>query len=381
MRFSRRRFVRSLGVGAAAGTVAQAPLSSAWAAFADVQANKLANPILLNKNENPYGPSETVRKAINAGLSGANRYPDMEYDGLVERIAVFHRVKPEQVILGCGSTEILRVATRAFLGPGTLLVQASPTYEAIEVYARATGASIASVPLDREFAHDLKAMLQRVSTPGSLVYICNPNNPTASITPRSDLETFIAKLPKSNYVLIDEAYHHYAGRGAYQSFVDHPVDDERLIVTRTFSNAYGLAGLRVGYGIAHPTAVKRMRTYLTTDSINGIAVTAAAAAIEDSDGLQVAVQRNRNERQEFFNQAISRTLRPVASHASFVFMNVRQPAHEVIRQFQENNILLSRSFSPPFDTYVRISLGLRAEMQAFWQVWDRSPGAMTPMSH
>jgi len=348
-------------------------------AFAHAATNKLSNPILLNKNENAYGPSERVRKVINAGVSRANRYPDREYDGLVERIAAFHRVKPEQVILGCGSTEILRVATCAFLGPGTLLVQASPTYEAIEAYARATGASIASVPLDREFAHDLDAMLQRSSTPGSLVYICNPNNPTASITPRKDLETFIAKLPKNSHVLIDEAYHHYAGPSAYQSFVDHPMGDERLIVSRTFSEAYGLAGLRVGYGIAHPAVAKKMRTYLTMGSINEVAVTAAMAAIEDDDGLQIGVRRNQNDRQEFFNQAISRMLRPVASHANFVFMNVHQPADEVIRRFQESNILIGGPYPPPFDTYVRISLGSRSEMQAFWRAWDKLPHVMAPM--
>jgi histidinol-phosphate aminotransferase len=357
------------------------PLSNAWTAFADATANKLGNPILLNKNENAYGPSEKVRKVINAGLNRANRYPDVEYDGLVARIAAFHRIEPEQVILGCGSTEILRVATCAFLGPSTTLVKASPTYEAIEVYARATGASIASVPLDREFAHDLDAMLQRSGTLGSLVYICNPNNPTASITPRKDLETFITKLPKNSYVLIDEAYHHYAGRAAYQSFLDHPVENERLIVSRTFSQAYGLAGLRVGYGVAHPAAAKKMRTFLTMHSINEIAVTAAVAALEDDDGLQMAVHRNHNDRQEFLNQAISRTLRPVDSHANFVFMNVHHPADEIIRQFQENNILIGRSFPPPFGTYVRISLGSSSEMQAFWQVWDRLPRALAPMSH
>ena len=382
MEFSRRKFFRNLGIGTAVGAVSQVPLSDAWVVFAHATANKLGKPILLNKNENPYGPSERLRKVINAGSNRANRYPDIEYDGLVERIAAFHRIKPEQVILGCGSTEILRVAACAFLRPGTLLVKASPTYEAIDVYARATGASIASVPLDREFAHDLDAMLRRSNRPGSLVYICNPNTPTASITLRKDLETFIAKLPKNSCVLIDEAYHHYAGNSAsYQSFVDHSVDDERLIVSRTFSQVYGLAGLRVGYGIAHPAAAKKMRTYLTMGSINEIAVAAAMAAIEDDDGLQMAVQRNLNGRQEFFNQAISRMLRPVDSHANFVFMNVHRPADEIIREFQENNILIGRRFPPPFDTYVRISLGSQSEMQAFWHVWDKLPRSMAPMSH
>jgi histidinol-phosphate aminotransferase len=382
MRFSRRSFCQTLGIGAAVGAAAQVALSNSSVSFAHSARRKSGDPIVLNNNENAYGPSENVLKAISAGLSRANRYPDTQYDGLVERIAAFHRIKPEQVILGCGSTEILRVAACAFLGPGALLVQASPTYEAIEVYARATGASIASVQIDREFGHDLDAMLQRIRTPGSLVYICNPNNPTASITPRRDLEAFLAKLPAQCYVIIDEAYHHYAGRSAsYQSFVDHPVDDERLIVSRTFSKVHGLAGLRVGYGIAQPATARKMRTYLTLGSINEVAVAAAIAAIEDHDGLQMAVQRNLNDRQEFLNQSISRMLRPVDSHANFVFVNVHHPADEVIRYFRENNILIGRSSPPPFDTYIRISLGSLSEMKVFWRVWDRMPHAIAPMSH
>src|SRR5690242_10235591 len=173
MEISRRSFFRNLGIGAAVGTVAQLPVFNSSVAVAYGAENKPGNPILLNNNENAYGPSEKLRRAINAALKKANRYPDAEYDRLIDRIAALHRVKPEQVILGCGSTEILRAAACAFLGPGTPLVQASPTYEAIETYARAAGASIASVPLDRDFAHDLEAMLAR-SAVGSLVYVCNP---------------------------------------------------------------------------------------------------------------------------------------------------------------------------------------------------------------
>jgi histidinol-phosphate aminotransferase len=380
MGISRRSFFQNLGIGAVVGAVTQIPGLNSSVAVASGTEIRPGNPILLNNNENAYGPSEKVQKAISTALKKANRYPEAEYDRLIDRIATLHRVKPEQVILGCGSTEILRAVACAFLGAGTPFVQAAPTYEAIEAYARAAGASIASVPLDRDFAHDLEAMLAH-SAPGSLVYICNPNNPTASITPRKDLEAFVAKLPKNSYVLIDEAYHHYAGRSAYQSFLDDPVQDDRLIVTRTFSAAYGLAGLRIGYGIAHPATVKKMRAHLTVGGVNEIAVNAAMAAIEDDAGLQMAVRRNLDDRQEFFNQAIARMLRPVASHANFVFMNVHQGAEVTIRQFKEGNILIGPSYPSPLENYVRVSLGSRAEMQAFWSVWDRYPHTMGPMTH
>src|SRR5204862_532646 len=139
------------------------------------------------------------------------------------RIAKLHAVKPEQVLLGCGSTEILRAAASAFLSQNAQFLQASPTFEEIEAYARLTGAEVVSVSLDRKFAHDLDAMLERSNAATALVYICNPNNPTGSVTPRKNLDNFIASLNPAAYVLIDEAYHHYAGESSmYASFIEHP---------------------------------------------------------------------------------------------------------------------------------------------------------------
>src|SRR5207245_2354248 len=145
-------------------------------------------------------------------------------------------------------------------------------------YARSAGAEVISVPLTATFAHDLDTMLARTGTSSTLVYICNPNNPTASLTPRNDIESFIGKLPGNSYVLIDEAYHHYAGQSAmYASFLDRSVENERVIVSRTFSKIYGLAGLRLGYGIASARTVKQMNAYATIDNVNGVVVRAGLA--------------------------------------------------------------------------------------------------------
>jgi histidinol-phosphate aminotransferase len=319
MLLSRRRFFRTLGAGAAIGATSQLPIVFASSAvFEPARIKEADGPIRLNGNENVYGPSAKVVAAIHSAARSVNRYPDEDYDGLVERIASLHRVKPEQVVLGCGSTEILRVAAAAFLGKGKRLVQASPTYEAIESYAQITGTEVVSVALTKEFGHDLNAMLGRVDG-DTLVYICNPNNPTASLTPRRDLEAFIAKLPASCYVFIDEAYHHYAGQSSmYRSFIDEPIQDGRVIVSRTFSKIYALAGLRLGYAIASPTVVKRVSPYLTWASVNGIAVQAALAGLEDSASASDFAKRNADSRQEFFNQAMARMLKPIDSHTNFV---------------------------------------------------------------
>jgi len=379
---SRRGFLR-FGVGAATTAATQWPLTgiSRASIFEPSRFQQDHGVIRLNSNENAYGPTAKVTDSMKSAIEGANRYPRMEYTALAERIANLNHVKPEQVLLGCGSTEILRVAAFAFLGNGKQLIQASPTFEAIEHYARAAGSDVISVPLTPAFAHDLDGMLARTSASTTLVYICNPNNPTATLTPRRDLEAFIGKLPASAFVVIDEAYHHYAGAtGMYTSFIDRPVDDERVIVSRSFSKVYGLAGLRLGYAVGSPKILQQMQRFATQDSVNAVVTQAAAAALDDIDSVNDFIQRNTNDRQEFFNQAMARGLKPIESRTNFVMMNTFHPAEQVIEHFRENKILIGRRF-PPMDTYIRVSLGRPEEMSAFWQTWDMLPYAKNLMHH
>ncbi len=327
-------------------------------------------PIRLNSNENAYGPSGKAVAALREASQSVNRYPYSQYDALVEQIAQHHGVKREQVLLGCGSTDILRMAAAAFLRPGKRLIQANPTFGAMEHYAQATGAEVVSLRLTPEFGHDLEAMSQRLDENTTLVYICNPNNPTGTLTPRADLELFIEKLPANTQILIDEAYHHYARESAlYRSFIDRPVDNERVIVTRTFSQVYGLAGLRLGYAVGSPKALQLVRQYATEQSVNGVVALTAMAALEDTDGLHDAVKRNADDRQEFRNAAMVRMIKPIDSHANFVMMDTHHPAQEVIEHFEKNQVLIGPHF-PAMDTHIRVSLGTRPEMRRFWQVWD-----------
>ena len=379
---SRRGFLRALGAGTAAGVAVPWPLTDhlRTARFEPSRPGQDDGLIRLNSNENAYGPSPKVVEVLKSSVRSANRYPRMEYNSLVERIAAANRVRPEQVLLGCGSTEILRMAAFAFVGNGRQLIQPSPTFEAIEHYARAAGSEAISVRLTPAFAHDLDGMLARASASTTLVYICNPNNPTASLTPRKDLENFIGKLPASSFV-IDEAYHHYAGQsGMYASFIDRPLGDERVIVVRTFSKVYGLAGLRLGYAVASPKIIQQMRKFATEDNINAVVTQAATAALDDTDGVNDSVRRNTDDRQEFFNQAMARALKPIDSHANFVMMNTFHPAEEVIQHFRKNNILIGNLF-PTMDSYIRVSLGRPEEMRAFWQTWDVLPYARNMMHH
>ena len=340
----RREFLRSLGIGTAAGVAALGwPASDILAAPAkeSVRAGASDRLILLNSNENAYGPSAKVANAIRSATGLANRYASSKYEEVTERIASHHRVKPEQVLIACGSTEILRIAACAFLGKDRKLIQASPTFNALEHSARSVGAEVIPVHLTRTFAHDVEAMLSQADAATGLVYFCNPNNPTGSLTPRKEIESFIERLPTGSQVLIDEAYHDYViPTGMYSSFIDNPMGDERVIVTRTFSKVYGLAGLRLGYAVASPKLIEKMRKFATLNSLNSIAAEVAGVALADVAGVQEFVSEEPRRHREFLNSAMTRNLRPIDPHANFVMVNIQHPAEEVIEHFRKHKILI-----------------------------------------
>ena len=336
----------------------------------------VAAPIRLSRNENAYGPSARVTAAMQeAAVHTANRYPDTEAEALRIQIAGFHRVAPEQVVLGCGSSEIMRMAADAFAGQGKKLVLARPTFDLIARFTEKAGAEVITVELSKDYSHDLDRMLARIDAAAGLVYICNPNNPTGTLTRRQDIEAFVRSLPPATYILIDEAYHHYVTPSPdYASFIDRPIDDDRIIVTRSFSNVYGLAGLRIGYAVAAPATARLLESYRLPDEMNIIAAKAAITALGDTEHVAESVKRNADDRQEFFNQANARMVRCIDSHANFVMINTGRPAVEVIEHFTKNNIALGPPI-PSFDDHSRVSLGTPEDMFEFWRVWDLLPGA------
>jgi histidinol-phosphate aminotransferase len=369
---TRRNFFKTAGVGAAAAASANLSDLLSWAEPS--RAPDPSGAILLNSNENAYGPFPSV-KALGNLYDGFNRYPDHHSDAMREKLAAKYKIGEDRVITGCGSTEILRIAACAFTGPGRKLIMASPTFEAIGEYAEVLGAPVVKVPLAANFAHDLGAMLRAAGSDAGLVYICNPNNPTGNITPRADLEKFIAKLPKNTRVLMDEAYHDFVPAGPdYASFLDRPIDDNRVIVARTFSKIYGLAGMRLGYGISAKDTAAEMRKYRLQDSTNICVLRCGLMSLDDSMGHRTAVERNAADRDLFMSQAAARKLKPIPSATNFVMMETGKPIRSVIAHFDKNGIKIGRPF-PPMDTYARVSLGTPPQMKEFWRVWDGLPKA------
>src|SRR5438046_707318 len=301
---SRRKFAQLLGAGAAAALV-RPPLSFAKLTQPSATSSTAGGVIVrLSANENPYGPSPNALKAMTDSFGLACRYPDEHNNVLIDKLARLNRVNHDEILLGDGSGEILKLCAETFTGPQKgKLVAADPTFEAILNNAKANGAEVIKVPLNSTFAHDLPKM--HAAAKSGLIYICNPNNPTASITPKDELRDFIAKTPRETMILVDEAYFHYADSPDYESVIPLVKERPNLVVSRTSSNIYGMAGLRCGYCIAQKETVERMRRNQMWDSVNCMALAAATASLDDADHVPNGQRLNR-EAKKFTTSELER---------------------------------------------------------------------------
>jgi histidinol-phosphate aminotransferase len=375
MSLTRRALFRQV----TASAVFAASSSRLGAGFAPSSpARDRAASLRLDRNENPFGPSPHAVAAIHAAADAAARYPTAHVDALRDAVATHHGLAPAQVVVGCGSSAIIGAALTTLVGPATTAIMGSPGFRLFAASAGRAGAKVAAVPLTRAYAHDLDGMLARVDENTRLIYICNPNNPTGSLTPRADLDRFLEKVPLTTYVLVDEAYHHFVGGSSdYASLIDRPPARARTIVTRTFSAVYGLAGLRIGYAVADPDTVRLLHAAGVSDGVAAPAAMAAVAALADGEHVRRCVKRNADIRQEFFNQANARMLRAVDSHANFVLLDTQREADGVVDHFRRHAILIGGS-AAPLRRHIRVSLGTEEDMGAFWRVWDLLP--MSQMS-
>lgn len=364
MAISRRHLFRQLGAAAVAAAAAPSPGEA-------LSATTTAAVTRLDRNENAYGPSErAIAAMVDAARGAANRYATVETEMLRNAVARFHSVSPDNVVLGCGSADVLRMAAHAFTGGTRPLLAASPAIDLVGDCARRAGAEVVAIPLRADYAYDVPAMLARCTAATGLVYICNPHNPTGTLTRRRDLEAFIRELPDTAHVVIDEAYHHYVTESPdYASFIDRPLDNPRVVVTRSFSKIHGLAGVRVGYGIAAPAVARRLAAERGSDDPSTVAARGAIAALGDAEHVRTSASRNVDDRQEFFNQAHARMLKPIDSQTNFVMLNTERPAVAVIDHFKRYGVVLAPPMAS-FDQHIRVSLGSAAEMREFWEVWD-----------
>ena len=363
---SRRRFAQLLGVGAAAA-MARPALSLARSPSPAPAA--VTRVVRLSHNENPYGPSPKALKAITDGFDFACRYPDDHADLLIDALAKNDGVSAKEVLLGAGSGEILRVAATAFTGStangeaaGGTLVVADPTFEAIIGHAQKRGAEVVKVPLTSSFAHDLQAM--SAAAKRGLVYICNPNNPTASLTPKQQLREFITSAPRETMILVDEAYHHYVDSPDYESVIPLIKDHPNLIVARTFSKIYGMAGMRCGYCVGQPEAIERMRPHQLNDGVNITALIAAAASLDDASQVTNGRRLNNEARAVVLKEFSALGLEHIPSHGNFLMVDVKRPVVPLIQAMRQRNVQVGRLF-PALPNHMRVTIGKKAEMERF----------------
>jgi len=356
MNLSRRAFARVAGAGAAAAVLpsisALRPLLAVKSATSDI--------VRLSANENPYGPSAAALDAMRAAFAQAWRYPDEAQEELLDTIAKLHSVSRDQVLLGDGSSEILKLAAAAFTGPTRKLVMAAPTFEAIGTYARAAGAEVVSVPLDSAYGHDVAKMSSVAGT--GLIYICNPNNPTGSITPRAAVRTLLSNAPGP--ILVDEAYHHYATSSDYESVIPLIASRPTLIVARTFSKIYGMAGLRCGYAIGSRDAIRTLSAQQPWDSINAIAIAAAQASLNDPAHVAEGQKRNAATKANVVMSLKKLGFDIVPSETNFMMIDVRREVRPLIGAMRTRGVHVGRVF-PAMPHHMRVTIGKPEQMEAF----------------
>jgi histidinol-phosphate aminotransferase len=352
---SRRNFSKMIGVSAT-----YAALGSKARAFTP---DAPSNIVRLSSNENPYGPSPAALKAMTEGFSLAWRYPDEYADMLAEELARGHGIPGEQVLLGDGSGEILKLCAAAFTGRDKKIVIANPTFEAVARHAGVATAEVVKIVLTSDYSHDLKKMLA-ASNGAGLVYICNPNNPTASITPKNEMSDFLAKVSPGTIVLVDEAYHHYVESKDYESVIPLVKQYANLIVARTFSKIYGMAGLRCGYCVTQRENISRLKMHQIYDSVNIMALVAALASLKDPEQVARGQKLNSEVKKTVYAELDALGYRYIPSHANFMMIDMRREVRPVINAFRERGVEVGRLF-PPLPNFMRVTIGTAPQMKTF----------------
>ncbi len=372
--FSRRHFVG--GAAAALGAIGLRP-GSALASLrlpppppGLAQLDPYDELAKLSSNENPYGPSEKMMASMEAAWKYANRYGYPDGD-IHEKIAEHHGLDTDNIIMNAGSGETLKVAGIAFLGHEEKVVGVEPTY--MSVYRVATGidADVIARPLLADHTQDIDDLIEvtrRNYRDVGLVYVVNPNNPTGVVVPDSDIRHLLNGIPEDIPVLIDEAYHHFVQDPRYASAVKYIKEGRKVLVTRTFSKIYGMAGLRLGYGIAPAEMIDEMRTY-ATGSVNALVRWGGVAALQDHESEKYVRDTTIELREATMKDLRDQGFEVIPSETNFFMVHTGRPASEVRAQFRRRDVAVGRDFPPMLD-YLRVSIGTEEEMKRFMAGWN-----------
>ncbi|GAC1437802.1 MAG: pyridoxal phosphate-dependent aminotransferase [Terriglobales bacterium] len=327
------------------------------------RADKRAIPsggVMIDANENPLGPCTAARDAINAIIPQGGRYSFGLTDELTKTFAQMQGLKPEYVKAFPGSSEPLHFSVLSFTSPTKSYVTADPGYEAGMFATKVAGSRIVKVPLTKTYAHDVKAMLAAAPDAG-LFYVCTPNNPTGTLTNHSDIEYLLKNKPKGSIVLVDEAYIHFSDG---ESALDLVKADKDVIVLRTFSKLYGMAGLRCGFAVAKPDLLAKLDNYTGWNSMPITALVAATASLKEPQLVTERKRINAEVRQSVFQWLDENGYSYIRSQSNCFMLDTKREAKGVIAAMEKQNVFIGRVW-PLMPTFTRITVGTAPEMQTF----------------
>lgn len=375
---TRRELAARVGLLAAAGV--QVLPEAASAQRTPFRKSAPTNAVWLNANEYPEAPPEAVVRAMSAALPISNRYRYQEMPNFQAMLARSVDVAPDHVMFGAGSTEVLNCAVHAFTSPELPLVVPDPTYEDPAALARSLGRAVIRVPLQADYGVDVRGLAAEAQKAGGgMIYFCNPNNPTSAATSHDDVAWLVKHLPANTVLLVDEAYIQFADATKIETALDHVRQGMSVIVTRTFSKIYGMAGVRAGFGCARPDLIKQMEPYRTLiefDTATPSIITARgvlAALAEAKTLLPVRKARVLAVRDEICAWFRRKGLHYIPPQASFVMIDVGRDARPLISEMARRGVVVGRPF-PPLDHMMRVSIGTGTEMarfrDVFWSVYN-----------
>src|SRR6266850_1703353 len=325
-----------------------------------------ADAIMIDANENPLGPCVSARESIAAVTPQGGRYLDGLTEELVKTISHMEGVKADYITIQAGSTELLHHTVCAFTSPQRSYVTADPGFEAGMFAAKAIGARVVKVPLTKSYAHDVKAMLTAGSD-GGVFYVCSPNNPTGTLTSHSDIEYLVEKKPKGSIVLVDEAYLHFCDA---PSVLDLVKADKELIVLRTFSKIYGMAGLRCGFAIGRPDLLEKIHNTGGWNFMPVPAVAAASASLTDPKLVTERRRVNAAIRTEVFEWLDRNRYAHIPSQSNCFLLDTKRAGKDVMDAMEQQGVIIGRVW-PVMPTWVRITVGTRSEMDRFQVAFKR----------
>lgn len=323
----------------------------------------LEQVIKLASNENPYGSSPRVKEAILAELENISLYPDGGAVELTADLARFLDVNPNQVIFGCGSDEIIALITRAFLVAGDETIMADQTFSVYKSNADIEGAVSIEVPLI-DGTHDLDAMLARVSDRTKIIWICNPNNPTGTILPAQPLTAFLDKVPSDVMVVLDEAYFEYVTDSSFPDGTKLLSKYPNLVVLRTFSKIYGMASLRIGYGVGQPEVIKLINQVREPFNTTRMAQAAAKVALGDQEYVQSCRKANAEGIVQLQGEFDRLGIRYFPAHGNFIMVDVRKSAVDMFQSLLRKGVIVRAGFNK-YPSYIRVTIGSEEQNKAF----------------